>query len=183
MRLLPLAVLAGATLAAAEIPAGTPFAVRVLDSIDSRDAKVGDSFRATLDERLVVQGREVAPRGARVTLKLVEEREAGRISGRNALTIAASDIEIDGRAVPVSTSSIVREGKSKTKKTAGKATGGAILGAIIGGIAGGGRGAAIGAASGAGAGAGWEALKASDRVRIPSETRLRFTLQDPVRVD
>ena len=53
--------------------------------------------------------------------------------------------------------------------------GGAALGAIIGAIAGGGKGAAIGAASGAALGTGAQVLR-GQRVKVPSETRLSFTL-------
>ena len=52
----------------------------------------------------------------------------------------------------------------------------------LGGIFGGGRGAAIGAASGAGAGGAVQVLTKGQRVRIPAETRLSFTLQNAVRI-
>jgi hypothetical protein len=55
----------------------------------------------------------------------------------------------------------------------------AAFGAIIGAIAGGGKGAAIGAASGAGAGAAVQAVRGA-KVKIPSETRLEFTLKQPL---
>ena len=58
----------------------------------------------------------------------------------------------------------------------------AALGAIIGGIAGGGRGAAIGAGSGAAVGTGAQELGHGQRVRVPSETRLVFTLSYGIRV-
>jgi hypothetical protein len=56
------------------------------------------------------------------------------------------------------------------------------VGAVIGAIAGGGKGAAIGAASGAAVGAGSQVLLKGQRVRIPSETRLTFTLEQPSRI-
>ncbi|MDA0204160.1 MAG: hypothetical protein O3A53_18345 [Acidobacteria bacterium] len=49
---------------ATTIPDGTVLTVRMIDSIDSDSAAVGDRFRASLDEALVVNGRELAPRGA-----------------------------------------------------------------------------------------------------------------------
>ena len=62
------------------------------------------------------------------------------------------------------------------------ATGGAALGAIIGAIAGGGKGAAIGAVSGAGAGTAVQVITGGPKVQIPSETRLTFTLDVPVKI-
>ena len=57
----------------------------------------------------------------------------------------------------------------------------AVVGAIIGAIAGGGKGAAIGAASGAGAGVAIQAIR-GQRIQIPSETKLDFTLAQPLRL-
>jgi hypothetical protein len=57
-----------------------------------------------------------------------------------------------------------------------------VLGTIIGAIAGGGKGAAIGLGSGAAVGAGAEILTKGQRVRIPSETRLTFVLENAVRL-
>jgi hypothetical protein len=56
------------------------------------------------------------------------------------------------------------------------------VGAIIGAIAGGGKGAAIGAGAGAGAGAGVEAVTQGQRVKVPSETRLNFVLDNAVSI-
>jgi outer membrane lipoprotein SlyB len=60
--------------------------------------------------------------------------------------------------------------------------GGAVLGALIGAIAGHGKGAAIGAAVGAGAGTAVEASTHGQQVKIPPETKLDFTLRNPVTV-
>lgn len=54
------------------------------------------------------------------------------------------------------------------------------MGAVIGALAGGGRGAAIGAGSGAAAGTAAQVMTAGQKVKIPSETRLTFTLQNPL---
>ena len=51
-----------------------------------------------------------------------------------------------------------------------------MAGGIIGAIAGGGKGAAIGAASGGALGTGASVLTKGPKVRIPSETLLRFTI-------
>ena len=57
-----------------------------------------------------------------------------------------------------------------------------MLGALIGAIAGRGRGAAIGSVAGAGTGAAVEARTHGQQVKIPSETKLSFTLKSPVTV-
>jgi outer membrane lipoprotein SlyB len=91
-------------------------------------------------------------------------------------------VQIDGRMVDINTSEVSRRGDSQTKRTAGMAGGGAALGAIIGAIAGGGKGAAIGAVTGAGAGGAVAVVTKGQKIRIPSETRLEFTTQYPVRL-
>ena len=75
-----------------------------------------------------------------------------------------------------------QESSSRGERTAKVAGGTAAVGAIIGAIAGGGKGAAIGAGAGAAAGAGAQVITSGQRVRIPSETRLTFVLDNPVRL-
>ena len=77
---------------------------------------------------------------------------------------------------------MTEQSASRTERS-GKVIGGvAVLGAIVGAIAGGGKGAAIGAASGAGVGTAAEVSTKGQKVHIPSETRLTFTLQQPVQL-
>ena len=56
----------------------------------------------------------------------------------------------------------------------------AAIGAIIGAVAGGGGGAARGAVAGAGAGTAIQVLTHGDKVQIPAESRLEFTLSSPL---
>ena len=56
------------------------------------------------------------------------------------------------------------------------------LGALIGAIAGRGKGAAIGAGIGAAAGAGAQAVTKGQQVKVPSETKIDFTLKSPLTV-
>jgi hypothetical protein len=97
------------------------------------------------------------------------------------LTLDIVSMRIDGRQVDIDTTAITQESGSRGAKSAKVIGGTAVLGAIIGGIAGGGKGAAIGAGAGAGAGTAVQVATKGQRVRVPSETRLTFTLQQPVR--
>jgi hypothetical protein len=164
------------------IPAGSTLTVRMIDPVDSRNDRLGQTYRASLDEPLMVNGDVVVPRGVDVVAKLVDDQQSGRMTGKTILTLDLESITVDGRAVPISTEAVTRASGSKTKTT-GLATGGvAALGAVIGGIAGGGRGAAIGAVSGAGAGAAGSVMMKGEQVKIPSETRLSFALQQPLKI-
>jgi hypothetical protein len=165
-----------------EIPAGTQIVVRMIDSVDSEKNQVGQTFQGSLDDPIMVGGRTVVPRGSDVTVKLIDDREAGKLTGRTELALDIVSMKVDGRVVDISTQAITRASESRTTRTAQMATGGAALGAIIGAIAGGGKGAAIGAVSGAGAGTAVQVMTGGPRVHIPSETRLSFTLDVPVKI-
>jgi hypothetical protein len=162
-----------ASAAATSIPDGTVLTVRMIDSIDSDMAAVGDRFRASLDEAIVVNGREIAPRGADVTVQLAKVDQAGRIAGREEIAIELASVTINGRETAITSNFAEISSKSKTTQTAKTAGGGAAIGAIIGAIAGGGKGAAIGAGVGAGAGTVYSATRGTS-VKVPSETLLTF---------
>ncbi len=165
------------------IASGTVLTIRMTDSVDSERDRVGQTFNAALDEPVMDPGgRTLVPRGAEVVVKLVDDVQSGKIEGRTILTLDIVSLRINGRDVNVDTTAITEQSSSRTARS-GKVIGGtAALGAIIGAIAGGGKGAAIGAGAGAGAGTVAQVATKGQRVRIPSETRLTFTLQQPVRL-
>ena len=161
---------------------GTSLTIRMIDPVDSETARLGQTFRASIDEPVTIGDQVVIPRGADVLAKLVADQKANKISGRPALTLALVSVNVNGQPVEITTSDVETAGASRGKKSAGIIGGGTALGAIIGGLAGGGKGAAIGAVSGAAAGTGVQVLTNGEKVRIPSETRLTFRLQNPVRL-
>ena len=164
------------------LPAGTNFVIRMIDAVDSERDRIGQSFRASLDQPVMVDGNEVIPRGADVTVKLVDAKQSGKLTGRTELALSLQSVSINGRMMDVNTQTVKEESSSRTGRTAKVAGGTAAVGAIIGAIAGGGKGAAIGAGAGAATGAGVELATAGQRVRVPSETRLTFVLDSAVRL-
>jgi hypothetical protein len=166
----------------ATLPAGTSFVIRMIDAVDSQSNRVGQSFAASLDQPVMVDGETIIPRGADVVVKLVDSKESGKLAGRAMLALSLQAVRVNGQLIDVNTQTVKEESASRTGRTAKVAGGGAALGAIIGGIAGGGTGAAIGAGAGAAAGTGVELATSGQRVRVPSETRLTFVLDNPVRM-
>lgn len=164
------------------IPVGTPITVRMIDAVDSEQTRLGQTFRASVDEPVMVGDQTVIPRGADAVAKLVEDRQSGKIQGRTVLTLALQQVMVNGRMIDISTGDVSQASGSRGARTAKAVGGGAALGAIIGAIAGGGKGAAIGAGSGAAVGTGVELATKGQRVKIPSETRLTFTLQQPAQI-
>jgi hypothetical protein len=163
-----------------QIPSGTPITVRMIESVDSKVAHLGQTFRASVDEPVLVNGQTVIPRGADAIAKLVEDQQSGKFEGKTILTLALTDITINGQMIDTTTGNVSQASSSRGARTAKVVGGATALGAIIGALAGGGRGAAIGAASGAAVGGGTEVLTKGQQVKIPSETRLTFTLQQPI---
>lgn len=164
------------------IPAGTHISVRTIDAIDSTRNQVGDRFQASLEEPLIVDGREVVAKGADLYGRLTDSKTSGTFAGKSQLSVELTGIVINGQTVPLVTGEYQLAGKSKTASTAKRTVGGAAVGSIIGAIAGGGKGAAIGAGVGGAAGAGSETITKGDQVKIPSETLLDFTLQQEVSI-
>jgi hypothetical protein len=154
----------------------------MIDDIDSSRDTVGQTFRASIDEAVTVGERTVIPRGADVLVKLVEDKQSGKLTGKTELTLDVMSVMVNGRMTDVRTEEVNRASASRTGKTGQVVGGTAALGAVIGAIAGGGKGAAIGAVSGAAAGGAVQVLTRGEKVKIPSETRLTFTLQQPIRI-
>jgi BON domain-containing protein len=164
------------------IPEGTIVTIRTIDPIDSSVNRTGQTFRASLDAPIVVGDRIVVPKGLNVNLRLVDASSAGKFKGRSELTVSLDSLTYQGKTYQIASSDVQEKGGSRGKRSAEVIGGGAVLGAIIGGLAGGGKGAAIGAGVGAGGGTAVQALTHGQQVKIPSETRLDFTLHDPVGV-
>jgi hypothetical protein len=164
------------------LPAGTNLVVRMIDPVDSETGHVGQTYAGSLDQPVMLNGETAIPRGADVTVKLVDSKESGKLTGRAELTLDLASVRVNGKMVDIYTVSVQRESDSRGARTAKVAGGTAAVGAIIGAIAGGGKGAAIGAGAGAAAGAGAEVVTKGQRVRIPSETRLTFALGNDVKI-
>jgi hypothetical protein len=165
-----------------ELPAGTNLVVRMIDGVNSEVNHVGQTFAGSLDDAVTVNGSPAIPRGADVLVKLVNAKESGTFTGRSELTLSLVSVKVNGRVVDVNTETVSRESEARGKDTATRAAGVGVAGAVVGAIAGGGKGAAVGAAAGGAAGAGSEVITKGPQVKIPSETRLTFVLDTPVKI-
>ena len=162
---------------AVQVPAGTTLEVRVDQALSTERNREGDKFRATLEAPLAIGGREVLPRGARVSGHVTTARPSGRLEGRAVIGITLDSVENNGQAVRISTSLDTKTSEAHKKRNIELIGGGAGVGALIGGLLGGGKGAAIGAGAGAAAGTGGAALTGEKNVEIPAETVFTFRLK------
>jgi hypothetical protein len=164
------------------VPEGTEVRVMTIDSIDSDKNKIGSTFQATLYAPITVGEEVVVPKNANISIKLLDAATAGKVKGKSEIQIGLDSVEVQGKRYPLQSSTYEEAGKSQGKQTAKKVGIGAGVGTAIGAIAGGGKGAAIGAAVGGGAGLATQAFKKGDKLQIPSETKIDFTLEKAVEI-
>jgi hypothetical protein len=164
------------------IPSGTILSVRMIDSIDSTQNRAGDEFAASVEAPVMVGDRAVIPRNSDARVRLVQATAAGHLSGRSELKVELVSVTAGGQTYQVETNYHEQAGASRGTRTAEAVGGGAVLGALIGAIAGRGKGAAIGSVAGASTGTAVEAGTHGQQVKIPSETKLDFTLKSPLTI-
>jgi hypothetical protein len=164
------------------IPSGTTLAVRLVDAIDSERNQAGQTFKATLDSPLSVEGDVAIPAGYDVEGHIVDLKSAGKFAGQSVVVLQLDRIAVGSKYYTIQTDQYRKQGSSRGKNTATKVGAGAAIGAIIGGLAGGGKGAGIGAAAGGGLGGGVQAATKGQQIKLASETVLNFTLQGPLTV-
>lgn len=165
------------------IPPGTVVFVRVNEPLSSDHNHAGDTFTATLDRPIIVNGWVVARRGQTILGTVTNAQKAGRVKGVSQLGLELTDITIvDGQQLPVLTALWKGSaGTSHGADAAGIATTTGV-GTIIGAAADGGAGAGIGAGAGAVAGIAMVLLTRGRPTVIGPEALLSFQIKDPVEI-
>src|SRR5579864_5065501 len=151
--LLPCALL-GATLAAqtaAPVPAGTALMVRLDTTLATFSNKVGDPFRGSITQPVVVNGQILIPVGATVEGRVTKVSEPRRVSGKPTIGILPEAVilptgeryYLDATLTDtnIKGTDVNREGQFKgsghdrrdTVEQGGGAAGGMLIGGLIGG--------------------------------------------------
>ena len=164
------------------VPQGTPIYVRLEQTISSTTAQPGESFSAVLDEPLVVDGRTIAPQGAKVNGRVVAAHESGRLHNAGYLRLTLSSLALNGKEVPIQTSSIFVKGGSYKNRNLAYIGGGAGGGGLLGALVGGGKGALIGSAIGAAGGTTAAYATGKKEVGFSAERRIGFRLAEPLTI-
>lgn len=157
------------------LPPGTVVAIRTIDPITSEGAVSSLEYRATIDDSIVASGATLVGVGTPAFLRVVRLQEAGQLRGRAGVTLRLVALEVDGRRIDLESGDASILSSSQGASAARRGVAGGIAGALIGGIIGGVDGAVQGGATGAAVGVTSAAI-AGQRVQVPAETRLSFTL-------
>jgi hypothetical protein len=164
------------------LPAGTAIDVTVDEAVSSKTNNNGDHFAASIATPVNANGREILAKGAAVSGTVTDSKSAGRFKGNAELTLTLTSVKVAGKGYNLKTSDYTDKTGSRGKREILSTGIGAAAGAAIGALAGGGKGAAIGAGAGGGAGAAGGALTGERDVEVPAETKLTFTLSEPLNV-
>jgi hypothetical protein len=146
------------------VKAGTVFRVRIDESLNSKTARAGDTFKTTTRDPIYSSGGVVLiPAGSTIYGRVASATPAAKDGKPGNIDVRFTSLKLpNGRKATISGmltdldskgTSSDNEGGASAKKTSHRNAkfigGGAAGGLIIGGIAGGGKGAAIGAGVGA----------------------------------
>ncbi|MEJ2108312.1 MAG: hypothetical protein P8Z37_00060 [Acidobacteriota bacterium] len=164
------------------LAAGTVIAIRLQDPLDTSVNKTGDTFRAVVDQDILVGNSVVVPRGSSVDGKLTFVQQSGRVKGRAAMSMQLQALHVGNQTYPLESEVLSFEADATKKEDAAKVGIGSGIGAVVGAIAGGGKGAAIGAAVGAGAGGATVAATRGKELRYGVEHPFEFTLNSDLSI-
>lgn len=181
------------------VPVGTAFQVITDDTLNSKRNKVGEVFRATLNQPIAVNGDIIIPAGSEVIGQITFLQDTGRVGKNAKMEIKFTSIKptygpkvpIIGKILTQDNTGIIKGGtlkeqlvqsaKAEALITAGGTVAGAGIGAALGGVSAG-TGAAVGAASGAGIGIAYLLWRKGKPVKVPSGTKMVVMLEQPFSV-
>jgi pyruvate/2-oxoglutarate dehydrogenase complex dihydrolipoamide acyltransferase (E2) component len=106
------------------VAAGTPLTVRLADELGSKISQAGQTFSATLDKDVIVEGQTAIPANSNVTGLVVTARPAGHLAGEATLVLRLTSVNINNVDQQVVTSARSFGSKIKAKGKVKKFFGG-----------------------------------------------------------
>ena len=85
------------------VPEGTSFSVRLVDPIDTERNKVGDTFRATVSQPIMIGDEVVIPADADVEGRVVDSKSSGHFEGRSAIALTLTRLRMNGKTYALRT--------------------------------------------------------------------------------
>jgi hypothetical protein len=94
----------------AGVAPGTPILVHLQAPLSSARSRAGDSFKAILDEAIVVRGQTIVVKGALITGKILEAKPSDPDHEAGYLRLTLTEISLDGKSWPLQTSNVFVKG-------------------------------------------------------------------------
>ena len=189
------AAIVGPVVATYALEANQYFRLRMNQTLNSSQSRMGDRFKATVVTPVYASGVEVVPAGSMVEGRVTSAVPA-RTRGRQGQIAVAFDTLILPDGTRHSLDGVLTElqddrhgevdaenevsGRSSDKRNIGYIGGGTAGGAILGGVMGGAKGAGIGAIIGAGAGVAGVMLTKGNEAELRSGTEVGMVTTRPM---
>jgi hypothetical protein len=119
---------------ATKLPEGTAIPIRLLSALSSASSHAGDSFNATIDEPVVIDGQTLLAPGTSASGRVLEAKAAARSRGGSPesspesplepgyLRIVLVSLNIGGKPVMIETSSIFAKGGGRDERNSATGT-------------------------------------------------------------
>src|SRR5580658_602599 len=102
---------------ATKLPEGTPIPIRLHSALSSASSHAGDSFSATVDEAVVIDGQTLVTRGTSATGHVLEAKPSTGSLEPGYLRILLVSLDMGGRTVMIETSSIFAKGGARGERS------------------------------------------------------------------
>lgn len=106
-----------AALDPASVPVGTEITVQLRSPLSSADSRGEDTFETVLAEPVIVSGQTVVPQGTPAIGKVVAAKAAGGRRDPGYLRLILASIVLNGRSIPLQTSSVFAKGETHGKRS------------------------------------------------------------------
>jgi hypothetical protein len=108
-----------------KLPEGTPIPVRLQSALSSASSHAGDTFSATIDEPVVIDGQTLVARGTSASGRVLEAKASAGSRGSSPasslepgyLRVVLVSLNVGGRTVAIETSSIFAKGGSREERS------------------------------------------------------------------
>jgi hypothetical protein len=100
-----------------KLPEGTPIPIRLHSALSSASSHAGDSFSATVDEAVVIDGQTLVTRGTSATGHVLEAKPSTGSLEPGYLRILLVSLDMGGRTVMIETSSIFAKGGARGERS------------------------------------------------------------------